>query len=243
MIQRTITRKAEVREVAETLCQLYAQKNEGQFWQVLETDLLAHRVKFPLLEFVAETLFGCLSMEAQLKTITGLWGREADGSSVVAGKLLQLQLPGQPAQTLALAVEGIVKGDTWYHCDHLGERVFGHGLLTQFEVVLPILRDYLRHENSWVRRAVGVAGHYATKKGLPDPEVQTTLALLLTEADSKDYQVQRGIGWGLKTIAKFHPQMVRSALATLPRGTISVPVMGKIRVGLKTAEKQARREG
>ena len=242
MTQRTITRKAEVRPVAERLCQHDAQDNEDKFWQVLETELLAHKVKFPLLEFVAETLFGCLSREAQLKTITGLWGRAEDGSTVVAGKLLQLQLPDGPTQALALAVDGIIKGDTWYHCDHLGERVFGHGLLTQFEAVLPRLREYLGHENSWVRRAVGVAGHYATKKGLPAPQVQTVLRLLLTEAASSDYQVQRGIGWGLKTIAKFHPDMVQAALVTLPPGAISGPVMSKIRVGLKTAEKRAQRE-
>lgn len=243
MAQRTITKKAEVQKIAEILCQLYAQQKTEQFWRVLETELLAHKVKFPLLEFVAQTLFECLSYEAQLETITGLWGRPEDGSSVVAGKLLQRHLPDHLSRAMAMAVDGIVKGNTWYHCDHLGERVFGHGLLTQFEAVMPLLRRYLRHENSWVRRAVGVAGHYATKKGLAAPQVQITLELLLTEAATRDYQVQRGIGWGLKTIAKFHPELVRAELAALPAGAIGTPVMGKIRVGLKTAEKRAQREG
>ncbi|MCA9998849.1 MAG: hypothetical protein KDE56_23965, partial [Anaerolineales bacterium] len=81
----------------------------------------------------------------------------------------------------------------------------------------------------------GVAAHYATKKGLPKPEVEAVLTLLLTVAGSSDYQVQRGVGWGLKTIAKFYPDLMKTYLVRLPPGGVSQPVMGKIETGLKTA--------
>lgn len=238
-MQRVITRKSEVREVADALCRHYVTNNHSQFWYVLNNGLLAHKVKFPLLEFVAGCLFDCIPFAEQLSIVQRLVGKSEDGSSVIAGKLLQLRLPHHLPEAFSHAVELIIAGNTWYHCDHVGERVFGYGLLTQFEAAFPLLPGYLHHENAWIRRAVGVAVHYATKKGSPASHVEQLCDLLLTQAGTRDYQVQRGVGWGLKTIAKFHPNIIRRRLATLPNeASISRPIMSKIEVGLTTADKR-----
>ncbi len=242
-MQQILTRKAEVQDVITSLCQNFASNDIPQFWNTLTDDLLSHKVKFPILEFVAQSLYNCISLDDQLSILTGLFGKPEHGSSVIAGKLLQLHLPHNLPEAFTLATEGIIRGDKWYHCDHLGERVFGHGLLTAYPRAFPLLTDTLQHKNHWIRRAVGVATHYATKKGLPVTQVESTLTLLLSQADTRDYQVQRGLGWGLKTIAKFHPQLMRTHLASVPNEAISLPILRKIETGLATADKIGKGSG
>jgi hypothetical protein len=220
--------------VADDLCRHFP---TPQFWHILHHELLAHKVKFPLLEYVANQLYHCIPQPEQLAVVEKLADYVQDGSSVIAGKILQLRLPHNLPEAFKQATHNIIKGDAWTHCDHIGERVFGHGALTHFDEALPHLTTLLQHDNQWVRRAVGVAGHYATKKGLPTTSVEPLLDLLMTQANSKNYEVQRGVGWGLKTIAKFHPHLMQAQLAGLP--AISRPIMSKIKTGLATADSRA----
>ena len=203
------------------------------FWAQMADDVLAQKVKFPLLAYLAHELFDTYGRLGTWQIIEGLKGRPEAGSSVVAGVLLQCLLPTDLDIALEKGKALIVAGDCWYHCDHLGERVHGHALLTQFGSTLPFIREYTTDPNQWVRRSVGVAAHYATKKGLEAEAVDTLLRLLLRRANSADYQEQRGIGWGLKTIGKFHPQLLRAALALDP--PIVIPIRRKIEAGLGAA--------
>ncbi len=177
--QQTITRKSDMQPIIRAACAHYVatDANESAAWLI--THLLCHRVKFPLLEYTAVELNKCIPRPDQLAFITALIGRPEHGSSVIIGKMLQQWLPDDLANAFELACQAITKGNTWYHCDHIGERVFGHGLLTQYDEALPLLTTYLHNGNDWVQRAVGVAVHYATKKGLAAPQVQSVLLLLI----------------------------------------------------------------
>ena len=236
-MQKEITRKTDFTPTVNTLCRYELPAQQAVFWKTLNIDVLQHQVKFPLLEYLAERLYTCFNGEVQYMVIGGLRGRVEDGSSVIAGKLLQLHLPDNLDDAFRAAINIIVDGDRWYHCDHIGERVFGHALLTNFEQTMPYLTGYLQHKNQWVRRSVGVAGHYATKKGLPAENVALVMEMLLSAANTSNYQEQRGIGWGLKTIGKFHPQLMREALGNNP--DIAPPIKRKINTGLAIADKRA----
>lgn len=62
---------------------------------------------------------------------------------------------------------------------------------------------------------MGVASHYAVKKGLGKKHVEVTFCLLLSKADTKDFHTKKGIGWALKTISKFHPDIIQKFESSL----------------------------
>ncbi len=119
--------------------------------------MLVHRVKFPLLEYVAIELCDLISPTQQITFIKALYGRPESGSAIIAGKMLQMRLPDDLPQAFSVACQGIIQGDTWYHCDHIGERIYGHGLITKFDEALPLLTEYLNHDNSWMQRSEEIA--------------------------------------------------------------------------------------
>ncbi|WP_420641467.1 DNA alkylation repair protein [Candidatus Leptofilum sp.] len=237
-LQKTITRKRDLAPILADVQAVYMSGGAATVANWLRNHLLCHRVKFPLLEHTAVQLATFIPQPEQQTLINNLVGLPEHGSSVIIGKLLQLWLPHSLPEAFQLAEIAITKGDAWYHCDHIGERVFGYALRHQFEEALPLLTHLLQDGNDWLQRAVGVAAHYATKKGLPAAEVETVLALLMTQVHSSAYEVQRGVGWGLKTIAKFHPDLMQRELAKLPPGAIAAPIRRKIETGLATAAKK-----
>lgn len=174
----------------------------------LNSNLLTRKVKFPVLEHCAVELFSQIDEGKLILFLDNLTKPKKEGAWVVAGKLLQLRLPNYFSESLDKAEEYIVYGDEWYVCDIIGERVFGHGLLTQTNEVLPVLMQLAQHENKWMVRTVGVAAHYAVKKGLQQPYVENVFKLLLSLANTTEFHTKKGIGWGSKTIAKFHPSLI-----------------------------------
>ncbi|MBU7016143.1 MAG: DNA alkylation repair protein [Theionarchaea archaeon] len=76
--------------------------------------------------------------------------------------------------------EYIIKGDTWYVCDIIGERSLGHALVNSFDKSLPWFKKFLNDENKWVKRSVGAAIHFFSKRVIDQPE-KTQLLLDLTE--------------------------------------------------------------
>ncbi len=236
--QLAVSRKSEVAVVVAPARREWAETNAESFVAWLTANLLRHRVKFPLLEFFALELATFVPRGEQQPLIVALAQRPEHGSSVIIGKLLQLWLPDALAEAFGQARTAITSGATWYHCDQIGERVFGHGLLTAHEDAWPRLTVYLRDDDAWVQRAVGVAVHYATKKGLAAAQVETVLSTLLLHAGTDEHEARRGIGWGLKTIAKLHPDMMRAQLERVPADSIAAPVRRKIRIGLGAADKR-----
>src|SRR5690606_27867199 len=129
-----------------------------------------------------------------------------------------------------------------YVCDIIGERVMGHALLTMPYVAIPELKQLAKHEDEWIVRSVGVATNYAVKKGLKKADVQQMFALLLTLANTTEFHTKKGVGWAVKTIAKFHPEIVahyREQIETDPE--IKQWFKTKIKIGLGRTDKYAGR--
>lgn len=160
------------------------------------------------------------------------------GGYVISAIILQLRMEKHFEQSLNKAVEYILLGNEWYVCDIIGERIMGYFLLKEPEKTLPILKNYINDKNGWIVRSVGVASHYAVKKGLGKKYVEVTFYLLLSKTDTKDFHTKKGIGWALKTISKFYPDIIQKFESNLLANPSIQPFFRKkIEIGLSRSSK------
>ena len=83
------------------------------------------------------------------------------------------------------------------------------GLRTDFNTALPLLEGWRAETNPWLRRAAGVAVHLYTKRERDRPEHAARLLELLEPLfEERDTSALKGVGWGLKTIGKFYPDLL-----------------------------------
>ena len=80
-----------------------------------------------------------------------------------------------------------------------------------------LLAPWREDENRWVRRTVGVAAHLMAKRahGAPEhvPQVQAVLDFLEPMFEERDVDAVKGVGWGLKTLGKYYPELAADWLA------------------------------
>jgi 3-methyladenine DNA glycosylase AlkD len=203
-----ISSKAAITAITERLPCIYYQEGPDAFIRALHTQVLKKKVRFPILEHAGKLLYEDLPAKGHLPLLDKIIDLHEIGSNVLAGTFLQLRLEKHFKQSIDKAIEYIITGDEWYVCDIIGERVMGHGLLTQPMKTLPTLQKMAKHENKWIVRCIGVAGHYATKKGLQKAHVEEVFQLLLSLGGTTDFHTKKGIGWAAKTTAKFYPDLV-----------------------------------
>ncbi len=171
-------------------------------------EVLNQKIKFPALEHCAKVLCNTLPNDLHFLFNKELIKYKEIGGWVVSGMILQQHLNNQLLKCVDEAIHYIIEGNEWYVCDIVGERVIGHGLLKYPEMMLPILPQLAAHNDKWIVRSVGVAAHYATKKGMQAYHAEEVFKLLLSQANTTDFHTKKGIGWGAKTIAKYHPQII-----------------------------------
>lgn len=203
-----ITSKAEIKKIIEKLSVVY-NTQPSEFINTLHNLILKKKIKFPLLEYASLELVKIIPGKNQTEITDKIVQLDEIGSYVLAGKILQSRITEHYSESFSKACEYIILGDKWYVCDIIGERVMGHGLLTQPEKTIPVLKKLALNENKWIVRSVGVAAHYAAKKSLPQEYCDRVFTLLLSHANTTDFHTKKGIGWGAKTIAKFHPDIIK----------------------------------
>ncbi|EQA62078.1 DNA alkylation repair protein [Leptospira alexanderi] len=214
--------------------------SESALARRIESEILLKKVKFPLLEFVGRELYSNIPDRKQIVFTDRIIRLGYLGGNVVVATILQCRLEEHFEQSLKKAVEYIVFGDEWYVCDIIGERVMGYFLLKEPERALPILKTHVDHKNGWIVRSVGVAAHYAVKKGLKKKYVEETFRLLLTKADTRNFHTKKGIGWAVKTISKFHPDIIQKFESRLKTDeSIRSFFKTKIKIGLSRSAKYA----
>ena len=237
--QKTISRKSDLKPVVAELETYYLAGNESDFWYLLETEILQHRVRFPLLEYVARELVQVMPAEAQLNFTDRLVTKPYQGEYVLLAIVLQERMAIHLSQSFSKAEEYIIMADKWYACDNISERVCGEGLLRDFATAVSLIRANTTHPNHWLVRSTGVATHYATKKGLAKENVATLFETLMPAAQTKDYFAKKGVGWAFKTIAKFHPDIVQPQLEAIQNDpTINSWCKQKLKIGLSMAQKR-----
>lgn len=208
--------------------------NKG--WSLLEGNILSHKVKFPVLEKLAVQFHRLLPPDINEYIIQRAAQARHISAYPLIGKIIQLQLPEGLSSAYTKAREHIIQGDEWYACDIIAERVFGEGNLYDFKNSLTELRSMASHPNLWVQRSVGIAAHYATKKGLPKGHVEELFLLILENGHKTQLYIKKGIGWAAKTIAKFHPDIIHRNQAQISQTPkLSRWFLKKIDIGLSMA--------
>ncbi len=237
-----ITSKPAIRSIIEKGLEKYDTGLEKSFIQYIHKELLQKKIKFPLLEYAAKLMADKISAKEQPQIINAIVELNEIGSYVLAGMILQLQLEKGINKPIQQASGYIVFGDVWYVCDIVGERVMGHALLTEPEKTIPILRKLSKDNNKWLVRSVGVATHYATKKGLPKIYADEMFLLLFSLSHTTEFHTKTGVGWGAKTIAKFHPDIISKYRSKIDESkTVRPWFTTKIKIGLGRSEKYAGR--
>lgn len=135
-----------------------------------------------------------------------------EGGWVVIGSGLGAQMERDLGGAFARCRDFIVAGDVWYAADILGERVPGPALVSRFQPALELLAPWREDGNAWLRRAVGVAVHFWAKRSRGAVEqtarAQQLLAFLEPLFEEWDMDAVKGVGWGLKTLGRYYPDLV-----------------------------------
>jgi 3-methyladenine DNA glycosylase AlkD len=135
------------------------------------------------------------------------------GGYVIVGQALAAFLETELEASIRKAAEIVAKGQKWYVCDIVGERVLGQALVAHFDSAFSVLERMTVLEDQGVRRSIGVAVHFFAKRKPKDSEkMKQLLHLLAFLVDDKRVFVVKGVGWGLKTIGKHQPKLVEDYL-------------------------------
>lgn len=133
------------------------------------------------------------------------------GVWAILGSALTSQLSRDFGGALDRTRKQIVRGDVWYACDVLGERVLGCAWVSEFEKTKEEIRDWRLDSNHWVRRSVGVGIHVWAKRSRGDAkyngQARALFDFLAPVFCERDIDAVKGIGWALKTLGKQYPDM------------------------------------
>ena len=174
--------------------------------------VVASRTPFPLLDRIGQVIAEAAAINPAGFTalLDGLAGTGAIGAwPLIGSTLAAAYLLNDTPRAFAEARRYIVQAGVWHATDAIGERVLGEGLRADFNTALSLLEDWREEANPWLRRAVGVAVHLYTKRERDRPEQAARLLDLLEPLfDERDTYALKGVGWGLKTIGKFYPDLL-----------------------------------
>jgi len=203
----------EARELGKRIAALVRAGEIEQAYTLL-TPVLGERTPFRLLGLIGEPA-GAGPLEPVNVFLDRIAAERTEGGWVVIGKTLGQQLARDPVGAFARCRGYIIAADVWYGADILGERVPGPALLTDFQPAMALLAPWREDENRWVRRAVGVATHFWAKRsrGERPAEAESLLAFLSPMFEEWQMDVVKGVGWGLKTLGRYYPDIVAGWLA------------------------------
>jgi hypothetical protein len=179
--------------------------------------VLAERTPFTRLGRIGATI-GAGQLENVNAFLRQVADHHTEGGWVVIGSALGQQLGRDFSGAFDRCQVFIIQGDVWYATDILGERVPGPALVADFPAALIQLAPWRVHPNRWVRRCAGVAGHFWAKRAhgnpLHLPQVKALLAFLEPMFEEPDpIAIRGGVGWALKTLGKFYPEIATDWLA------------------------------
>ncbi|HLP12707.1 MAG TPA: DNA alkylation repair protein [Flavobacteriales bacterium] len=204
-----ISAKSIIKPITESCLAVYHKKGVDALVKTIYTELLTPKIRFPLLEYATHLLCDEIPQKQQLIACQQLIQYRTIGGNVMAGIVLQKYAEKNLRHAFSLAIEYILVGNEWYCCDIIAERVMGAALLKEPENTIALLKKLAKHKADFAVRSIGVATHYAVKKGLKKIHVEEMFNLLLLLANASEFHTKTGIGWGAKTCAKFHPDIIK----------------------------------
>lgn len=201
---------AEIKALAEKAVNLISADKDKEVVDTLRP-LLDTKCPFLKLDLLGKETGGAGSSQPQkfFRSFDEIIDYNAMGGFVVVGQALICFLPDNFEKVMEKSRKYIIKGDVWYACDIIGERCLGQALIDYFDETLPWIAKFLKDENRWVKRSAGVAIHFFSKRVLDEQEkTRKLLKLIEPYMEEKQVDVIKGIGWGLKTIGRHHPDIL-----------------------------------
>jgi 3-methyladenine DNA glycosylase AlkD len=142
---------------------------------------------------------------------------KTEGGWPVISGVLAAQLEKDLSGSLQRCRSFIREADVWYAADTLGEWVAGQALAEQFQPTLDLLLPWRDDPNAWIRRAVGTSVHFWAKRSRGADELRQQAECLLSFLEplfeEQEMTAVKGIGWGLKTLGKYYPDLLSPWLA------------------------------
>jgi len=177
--------------------------------------VLSQRTPFPLLDLIGETLARDTpsGLDAFLDHVAS---HKTEGGWVVIASALGTRIDYALEDAFERSQKFILLADVWYATDIFGERVPGRALVVHFDEAWLLLSQWRDHPNPWIRRTVGVAVHFWAKRsqGSPEhlPKAHKLLELLEPLFEERNTVALKGIGWGIKTMGKYYPDLLANWL-------------------------------
>jgi hypothetical protein len=173
--------------------------------------VLAERTPFRYLDRIGGEL-GRASLPQVNAFLERIARDRTEGGWVVIASALGRQMDRDFRGALARCRGYVVAADVWYGADIPGERVPGPALVCDFERALAELGPWRAAENRWVRRTVGVAAHFWSKRsrgaGELAPRAEALLEFLEPMFEEWEMDAAKGVGWGLKTLGRYYPGLI-----------------------------------
>jgi len=184
-------------------------------FQKLEPTLL-QPVHFVYLDRIGRKI-GVVDCDTLVPFLDQIAAGKYEGGWVVIGSALCQKLASNRVDVFALCRQYILAGDIWYTTDILGERIPGPSLLDDFRASLGLLSSWRFDPNDWIRRCVGVAGHFFAKRAHGRPEFTERIQDLLVFLEpmleeQKTIAIRGGVGWALKTTGRYYPAVLTAWL-------------------------------
>lgn len=210
----------EARDLGKRIAALVS-ANQTDEAHALLAPLLAERTPFRFLGHIGESA-GAVPLDTVNTFLERLASERIEGGWVVIGKALGQQLERDRAGAFTRCRGFIIAADVWYGADILGERVPGPALVSDFAPSLGLLAPWREGANHWVRRAVGVAVHFWTKRSRGAAEhaagAKKLLEFLEPMFEDRETAAVKGVGWGLKTLGRNYPELLTEWLAVQVAG-------------------------
>jgi 3-methyladenine DNA glycosylase AlkD len=177
--------------------------------------ILSGPMAFRLLDQIGAPI-GKLDSQNANPFLDWIGSNRTEGGWVVIGSALRERIPLNMAESFERTREFVILADIWHATDSFGERVIGPALLYDFQPALELLKTWRQDSDRWVRRATGVAVHFWAKRrrGMLDSTLQAQALLAFMEPlfEERNWDALKGVGWGLKTLGRYYPDMVREWL-------------------------------
>ncbi len=167
------------------------------------------RTSFALLDRVGQVI-GRKPLAATEPLLASLALSGEMGAWPIIGSVLRRSLSDGFWAPLELAHGFIAAAGLWYATDILAERVAGNALVQDRAAAMQILDPWRPDPVPWVRRAVGVAVHFWAKRCAAtacDADVLMMLQWLAPMLPERNGDAARGIGWALKTLGRYRPEV------------------------------------
>jgi 3-methyladenine DNA glycosylase AlkD len=169
------------------------------------------RTSFRLLDIIAVQLAN-VPWEATVSLLEKITATHLEGGWVVVATALATRLESEMRDSLKRAADNIRQGDAWYVTDIFGERVVGQALVSDLDAAMQLISNWRQDDDMRIRRSVGVGAHFWIKRahGNPDqaPQAVHLLEFLSPMLEDRAMDVVKGVGWPLKTMGKYYPDIL-----------------------------------